>query len=605
MKIPQKIGRYIIEREIGRGGMSIVYLAQDPLTERHVAIKLLPRQLAFDPMFRRRFQHEAKVIARLEHSAIVPLYDFGEVNEQPYLVMRYMAGGSLSERLKRPLYLPEISRLLNRIAPALDKSHRQHVVHRDLKPDNILFDEENQPYLSDFGIARLTEATQTMTIAGTPAYMSPEQVKGDQALDGRCDIYALGAILFEMLTGRPPYEADTPTKLMMKHVLEPVPLVLDVREDLPLVSQDIIDRAMAKEPDDRFQTAVSLATAVSQLANDEPIEPLSAIHVPVELPIVAKTVVESDKTAVAPRPIQITAPTLPQSTTVPSTSAQPRKSSPLVWVGTGLLLLSIALYFMWQGQQPAEQIALEPNAAQTAEAQAVVMGEPTPIEDVPADELSEAELSMFSDESDWEIELDETGFGDVGPGEEDVWVYTGETAFVTIIVEGEPTNNLILMVFPPDSEEPEYYSDFLPVGRGEQLLYTLEDGYQLLVEDTQHVGGPYTITVEPFEPTPIGLDEEITGEIIGANPEVFVFEDGPADVDVILELSPKDVGVISIYEPEDGSPDDWLYYSDQQDSLGMIVLENIELPAAAHYIWIRDVMNDGADFSLTLSEVAR
>jgi serine/threonine-protein kinase len=266
MSTPEKIGRYEIIEELGRGGMAVVYLALDPLMDRQVAIKLLPRQLTFDESLRGRFQREAKIVASLEHPAIVPVHDFGEYNEQPYLVMRYMVGGSLRQHThSEPQTLSEVVRILSPLSQALDMAHTQHIIHRDLKPDNILFDADENPYLSDFGIARLAEGTQTTSIMGTPAYMSPEQIKGDVKLDGRSDIYALGVILFELLSGEQPYTADTPTQVMMKHVLEPIPLILDRVSDLPPMTQMVIDRAMAKERDDRYATAEDLLQAVKEL----------------------------------------------------------------------------------------------------------------------------------------------------------------------------------------------------------------------------------------------------------------------------------------------------------------------------------------------------
>ncbi len=268
-----RIGRYEIERELGRGGMAVVYLANDPYIKRQVAVKVLPHQFTFEERFRERFQQEAQMIAALEHSAIVPIHDFGEYDHQPFLVMRYMPGGSLRERITGPMPLAGISRILTRLAPALDKAHSRGFIHRDLKPGNVLFDEDNQAYLADFGIARMAEASHTMTIAGTPAYMSPEQVKGDQKLDGRSDIYALGVMLFEMLAGQPPYEADTPTKLMLKHILEPVPIILDLIPDLPSDCQAFIEQVMAKDRDNRPSTATALAGSFARLAsNMEPEE---------------------------------------------------------------------------------------------------------------------------------------------------------------------------------------------------------------------------------------------------------------------------------------------------------------------------------------------
>jgi serine/threonine-protein kinase len=248
----KNIDRYMIQHQLGRGGMATVHLAHDPHFKRDVAIKLLPRDLLHEATFKSRFTREAQTIAALEHPAIVPVYDFGEVDGQPYLVMRYMPGGSLSEKIGAgPLEIEQASDILNRLGSALDYAHSQGVVHRDLKPANILFDNFGNCYLADFGIARLAEASTTLTgtnaIIGTPAYMSPEQVHGDKVLDGRSDIYSLAIILFEMLTGKQPFEADTPAKVMMRHVLDPIPSIREVKPDLPLGSGRIFSTAMAKE----------------------------------------------------------------------------------------------------------------------------------------------------------------------------------------------------------------------------------------------------------------------------------------------------------------------------------------------------------------------
>ena len=259
----EQIGRYEIRRELGRGGMATVYLAYDPRFKRQVAIKVLPRQFTHDPKYLARFEQEAQLIATLEHPAIVPVYDFGEDNDAPFLIMRYMAGGTLRERLNgEPLPLEVIAAMLDRLAPALDKAHQAGIIHRDIKPANILFDEDGNPYLADFGIARLAEASQTMTVVGTPAYMSPEQVEGTLTPDGRADIYALGVLLYELLTGHQPYEAETPTKQMMAHVLQPVPDILAANPDLPPGTQTLIDKTMAKDRADRYGSTSEVADAV-------------------------------------------------------------------------------------------------------------------------------------------------------------------------------------------------------------------------------------------------------------------------------------------------------------------------------------------------------
>ena len=266
----EKFGRYEIKSELGRGGMATVYHAYDPRFERDVAIKVLPREFLHDAQFRVRFEREAKMIALLEHPAIVPVYDFGEEEGQPYIVMRYMSGGSLSERLPKGAFtVEEAVQMIERLAPPLDAAHAKGIIHRDLKPGNILFDQYGNAFLSDFGIARLAQAgTATLTggnILGTPAYMSPEQVQGDHELDGRSDLYALGVILFQMLTGNAPYQSTTPARVMMMHILEPVPNILEVRKDLPVVIQTVIEKAMAKDPDHRYPTAGEMAEELSAL----------------------------------------------------------------------------------------------------------------------------------------------------------------------------------------------------------------------------------------------------------------------------------------------------------------------------------------------------
>ncbi len=267
------IDRYQILRELGRGGMATVYLAHDPRFDRQVALKVLPRQFLHDYTFLERFNREARTIARLEHTAIVPVHDFGEANGQPFLVMRYMSGGSLTERLRQgPLPLPHVVEVMRRLGDALDYSHGRGVVHRDLKPGNILFDDRDNAFLSDFGIAKLAEATATLTgaaIIGTPAYMSPEQAQGNLKIDGRSDVYALGIILFQMLTGRLPFEADTPAKQLVAHILSPIPQVSTLRPDLPKSCDSVISHAMAKNRDERFSTASKMAEAVMRAMQDK------------------------------------------------------------------------------------------------------------------------------------------------------------------------------------------------------------------------------------------------------------------------------------------------------------------------------------------------
>ncbi|MGB8981871.1 MAG: protein kinase, partial [Anaerolineales bacterium] len=272
---PEKIGLYEVKSELGRGGMATVYRAYDPRFEREVAVKVLPSELMHsDPQFRLRFEREAKIIAQLEHTAIVPVYDVGEADGQPYFVMRYMNGGSLSERIKAGgLTIEDAARILGAIAPGLDEAHSKGIVHRDIKPSNILFDKRGNPYISDFGIAKLSQAqagsVTGSAIIGTPAYMAPEQAQGT-GTDGRADIYALGIILFEMLTGKQPYEADTPMAVAIKHITDPVPHIRQVDPKFSEGVDAIIQKAMAKNKNDRYATAVEMTNALQDAARHEP-----------------------------------------------------------------------------------------------------------------------------------------------------------------------------------------------------------------------------------------------------------------------------------------------------------------------------------------------
>jgi tRNA A-37 threonylcarbamoyl transferase component Bud32 len=274
--MPEKIGIYEIKAELGRGGMATVYLAYDPRFEREVALKVLPREMLHDPQFRIRFEREAKTIAKLEHSAIVPVYDVGEEDGQPYFVMRHMTGGTLSDRLAMgPLSLQDAAHIIDRIASALDEAHAKGFIHRDLKPGNILFDRAGEPYISDFGIAKFTQSQTNVTgsaIIGTPAYLSPEQAQGDGNIDGRSDIYAVGVILFEMLSGKQPYEADTPMGVVVKQITDPIPHILDVNPNLPPGLEEVIEKAMAKNRNERFSTTREMSNALNAVVKGETLE---------------------------------------------------------------------------------------------------------------------------------------------------------------------------------------------------------------------------------------------------------------------------------------------------------------------------------------------
>jgi len=267
--VPAKIGRYEIERHEAEGGMGDVYVARDPRMKRRVAIKLLKRLFSDDPSIRRRFEQEAEAIAGLEHPAIVPIYDFGEHEGLLYFVMRYVAGGTFRDRIhKGRLSQRETAAVTERVAEALEAAHACDIVHRDVKPANILFDANEVAYLSDFGIAKAdTNVEETSSIMlGTPQYLSPEQAQGN-AIDGRSDVYSLGVVAFHALAGTRPFTANSPMAMAMAHVMEPPPKIRTFVTDAPAVLDDVFDRVLAKEPCDRYQSPTAFAKDLRDIAS--------------------------------------------------------------------------------------------------------------------------------------------------------------------------------------------------------------------------------------------------------------------------------------------------------------------------------------------------
>ncbi len=259
--IGTRLGSYEIIEEIGKGGMATVFRAYQPSVGRFVAIKLIHRAVANDERALERFRREARLIARLEHPHLLPLYDYDDLHEPPYIVMRYLEGGSLREVLEQGrLPLVDITFLMRQMGSVLDYAHRQGIIHRDIKPSNIMVDEDGHGFLMDFGIARLTASsseglTQTGFAVGTPGYMAPEQGMGLENIDFRADIYSLGVLVHQMLTGQMPYRATTPMAIVMKHINDPVPSVRETDPSIPEALDRAVMRAMAKRPEDRFASA--------------------------------------------------------------------------------------------------------------------------------------------------------------------------------------------------------------------------------------------------------------------------------------------------------------------------------------------------------------
>jgi len=272
--IGQSLGRYHILEQLGEGGMAIVYKAYDTRLERDVAIKIIRTDQFAPAMLERilkRFEREAKSLARLSHPNIVKVLDYGDYESSPYLVLEYLPGGTLKQRLGKPVSYQEATRMLLPIARALAYAHQQGIIHRDVKPSNILITTSGEPMLTDFGIAKLLEADEGQTLTatgvgiGTPEYMSPEQGMGRE-IDARADVYSLGIVFYELVTGHKPYVADTPMAVVLKHVTDPLPRPQRFVPDLPDAVEKVLLKALAKEPQNRYPTMEAFAGGMERLA---------------------------------------------------------------------------------------------------------------------------------------------------------------------------------------------------------------------------------------------------------------------------------------------------------------------------------------------------
>jgi len=269
------IGRYHILEKLGEGGMAVVYKAYDTRLECEVALKFI-RVDRLIPENRertlKRFEIEAKKMAQLNHSNIVKVMDYGEYAGAPYLVMPFIEGGTLKQRLGKPIPYHEAASLLIPIADALEYAHKKGLIHRDIKPSNILITESGQPMLSDFGVAKILEPEETLDLTvtgmgvGTPEYIAPEQAESKK-IDQRVDIYSLGIVLYELATGRKPFEADTPMAVLIKQVRDPLPRPKDFIPELPEEVEHILLKALAKDPKDRYQNMGELAAAMEKVVN--------------------------------------------------------------------------------------------------------------------------------------------------------------------------------------------------------------------------------------------------------------------------------------------------------------------------------------------------
>jgi len=263
----ENVGPYRVIEQLGSGGMATVFKAYHPSLDRYVAIKVLHPAFKSNPQFFERFKREARIVANLEHPHIIPVYDFNEYKSEPYLVMRFVEGETLKPTLQgKPLPPDRILQLMRPTCDALAYAHRQGVLHRDIKPSNIMVAQNGHVFLSDFGLARMVQAGESTlsqdVLLGTPQYISPEQAQGFQTVDGRSDIYSLGVVLFEMLTGQVPFNADTPFATVHDHIYAPLPLPSRINPNIDPAVERLLLKALAKEPEQRFATATDLLAAL-------------------------------------------------------------------------------------------------------------------------------------------------------------------------------------------------------------------------------------------------------------------------------------------------------------------------------------------------------
>lgn len=342
--VGENVGPYRIIEQLGQGGMATVFKAYHASLDRYVAIKALHPAFSEDPSFEARFRREARVVAKLEHPNIVPIYDYAEHEKRPYLVMKFIEGNTLKAELdKGPLSSEQILKVVNAVGAALAYAHKQNVLHRDVKPSNVLLATDGQIYLADFGLARIAQSGESTLssdmIMGTPQYISPEQAMGVKELDERTDLYSFGVMLYEMVVGKVPFNADTPFSIIHDHIYSPLPLPRRVNPNVSDQVERVLLKALAKDRLDRYENVDQMVSAFKEAWNQgvAPTQVALATHTTmrqaVQIAEEAGVKVASAKVDTSP---VATKPKLGSSSAV-RTSV--KKRSPWVWVGAGLILL--------------------------------------------------------------------------------------------------------------------------------------------------------------------------------------------------------------------------------------------------------------------------
>jgi serine/threonine protein kinase len=349
--VGENVGPYRIIEQLGQGGMATVYKAYHASLDRYVAIKVLHPAFGEDPSFTARFQREARVVAKLEHPNIVPVYDYAEHEKRPYLVMKFIEGETLKAKLDRgPLTSKEILNVVEAVGSALAYAHKRNVLHRDIKPSNVLVAEDGQLYLADFGLARIAQLGESTLsgdmIIGTPQYISPEQAMGVKDLDERTDLYSFGVMLYELVVGRVPFSADTPFSIIHDHIYSPLPLPRKVNPNVSEQVERVLLKALAKDRLDRYENVGQMVSAFKEAWNQTAVPTQAALTTrttmqqavqAAEETKIASTKVDTSPSTAAPK----IKPEFPKERRddVSDAQAVAKKRSPWVWVGVGLLIL--------------------------------------------------------------------------------------------------------------------------------------------------------------------------------------------------------------------------------------------------------------------------